>query len=293
VVGADGAHSAVRAAVRISMEGPDDLGSYYTVTFRSPMPRRYALYMVEHPESGGVMLPTDRWDRWVFAQPYDPASQDPMRYGPDKLYRLIRTAAGVPDLEVHIGRIGTFTFTAQVATAYRRGDVFLVGDAAHRTTPRGGTGMNTAIQDGLGLGWRLAWVLRGWAGPALLDTYEPERRPVGLRNTQRSAQLGRDGSRDWVDDLAGRVAHAWLPSGQSTLDLIGPGLTLLTGPAGLAWSQATWALEPAVPVEVHGVDGAAAETLGIGRTGAVLVRPDAIPVRAWTEPDPDDLCMAI
>jgi hypothetical protein len=57
--------------------------------------------------------------------------------------------------------------------------------------------------------------------------------------------------------------------------------------------QATWALEPAVPVEVHGVDGAAAETLGIGRTGAVLVRPDAIPVRAWTEPDPDDLCMAI
>ena len=60
--------------------------------------------------------------------------------------------------------------------------VFLVGDAAHRVTPRGGTGMNTAIHDGYDLGWKLGWVLNGWAPEALLDCYESERRPVAEHN---------------------------------------------------------------------------------------------------------------
>ena len=67
----------------------------------------------------------------------------------------------------------------QVASALRRGPAFLVGDAAHRTTPMGGVGMNTAIHAAHNLGWKLAWVLRGWAGEALLDSYQAERLPVG------------------------------------------------------------------------------------------------------------------
>jgi putative polyketide hydroxylase len=74
-----------------------------------------------------------------------------------------------------------------MAERYRNADVFLVGDAAHRITPRGGTGMNTAIHDAGNLGWKLAFALHGWAGTELLDTYEVERRPVGERNTARSA----------------------------------------------------------------------------------------------------------
>src|SRR5262249_9816143 len=144
----------------------------------------------------------------------------------------------------------------------REGAVFLVGDAAHRTTPRGGTGMNTAIQDGLALGWRLGWVLRGWASPSLLGTHEAQRPPVGVQNTMRSASTEpRDNSNDWVDDLGGRIAHAWV-NGVSTVDLIGPGLTLLTGPAGLPWSEAATGLCSAVPIEVHGVDDIAAAALG-------------------------------
>jgi putative polyketide hydroxylase len=299
VVGADGAHSAVRSAVGIAMEGSHDLAAYYTVTFRAPLAQRlpsprHALYMVAHPEAGGVLLPTDNRDRWVFAQPYDPVTVRPLEYPRARLVELIRAASGVLDLPVTIGRVGTFTFAAQVAARYREGGVFLIGDAAHRITPRGATGMNTAIHDGHALAWRLAWVLRGWADACVLDGYEAERRPIGIRNTARSAEAGpRDNSLDYLDDLAGRIPHAWVEPSTSTLDLVGPGLTLLTGPSGLAWSEAVAELDPLIPVTVHGVDAAAAESLGIGHAGAILVRPDAIPVAAWPALDPARLGDAI
>ncbi len=103
-------------------------------------------------------------------------------------------------------------------------------------TPRGGTGMNTAIQDGFDLGWKLGWVLRGWAGPELLDSYETERRPVGAHNVGRAGDPGgaqRDPSDALLWDLADRVAHRWVADNArlvSTLDLLGDGLTLFAGP---------------------------------------------------------------
>ena len=75
-------------------------------------------------------------------------------------------------------------FGIGLADAIPGGDVFLVGDAAHRVTPRGGTGLNTAIRDGFDIGWKLAWVLRGWADERLLESYERERRPVAEFNTR-------------------------------------------------------------------------------------------------------------
>ena len=78
------------------------------------------------------------------------------------LARLIRLGAGVPGLTPRIERIGTFKFAAQLAARFRADRVFLADDAAHRVTPRGGTGMNTAIADGYDLGWKLAWVMRGF-----------------------------------------------------------------------------------------------------------------------------------
>jgi len=70
-----------------------------------------------------------------------------------------------------------------VADRYRRGRVFLGGDAVHLFTPTGGMGYNTAIEDAVNLGWKLAAVIRNGAPATLLDTYESERRPIGLRNT--------------------------------------------------------------------------------------------------------------
>jgi hypothetical protein len=82
-----------------------------------------------------------------------------------------------------------FRLHHRAATHYRAGPMFLAGDAAHIHSPAGGQGMNTGIQDAINLGWKLGHVLHGRADPKLLDTYEPERAPVGrmvLRFTDRA-----------------------------------------------------------------------------------------------------------
>lgn len=79
-----------------------------------------------------------------------------------------------------------------VADTYRKGRIFLAGDAAHLTSPTGAFGMNTGIQDSVDLSWKLDAALRGWAGPNLLESYEVERRPVAIRNvTEATTNLER------------------------------------------------------------------------------------------------------
>ena len=148
---------------------------------------RYGIYLVTDPEVEGVMLPAGDRDRWLYGVVHPPDS--PLA-GLDEaqMARRIEVAAGVAGLEPRIERIGGFSFAAQMADRYREAGAFLIGDAAHRATPRGGTGMNTAIHDGFDLGWKLAWVLNGWSDPDLLDSYERERRPVAAHNVEFSAQ---------------------------------------------------------------------------------------------------------
>ena len=189
------------------------------------------------PTAPGSFLPAGRGDRWVLRD----AGSTPR--GPSERTRRsascerIRAGAGIADLDVSIERTGAFSFAAQLADRFRAGNVFLAGDAAHRVTPRGGTGMNTAIRGGHDLGWKLGWVLRGWAGPELLDTYEAERRPIAAHNVARSADPGRLRARDaptsctWTSAGASRTCGSPPAGGRvSTLDLLGPGLTLFTGP---------------------------------------------------------------
>jgi 2-polyprenyl-6-methoxyphenol hydroxylase-like FAD-dependent oxidoreductase len=80
-----------------------------------------------------------------------------------------------------------------LADRYRDGRVFLAGDAAHLVIPTGGLGMNSGVGDAIDLSWKLAATLQGWGGPALLDSYESERRQVGERNVgaSRYSSLGR------------------------------------------------------------------------------------------------------
>jgi putative polyketide hydroxylase len=290
VVAADGAHSTVRATLGIPMEGPDDLVTHSTVLFHAPLweavgPRCYGLYIITHPQAAGIFVPLGAGDRWLYGQELTDG-QDLLENATDaELTDLLRTASGVPDLEPWIERVSHFSFAAQIASTYREGRVFLAGDAAHRVTPRGGTGMNTAIHDGYDLGWKLAWISRGWAARRLLDTYESERRPVGLHNTARSADPNGshlDADAGLAADLGGRIPHAWLCQDSdlvSTLDLVGPGLTLLTDGYGGSWRSAIPSSH--APIQVHGLDEATAQVLGIGDGGAVLVRPDGKPVVSW------------
>jgi 2-polyprenyl-6-methoxyphenol hydroxylase-like FAD-dependent oxidoreductase len=105
---------------------------------------------------------------------------------------LFERIAGMPiDYEtLHVGR---WTQRLMVADRYRDGRVLIAGDAAHLVIPTGGLGMNTGAGDATDLAWKLAGILHGWGGPALLDAYEQERRPIGVRNVaaSRKAAAGR------------------------------------------------------------------------------------------------------
>jgi putative polyketide hydroxylase len=292
VIGADGAHSRVRGLLGIPMDGPDHLDEQLTVLFEAPLgavvgDRRHGIYFIQHPEAGGVLVPNGGRDRWLYGRGWDPGRERLEDYTDARLAGLIRTATGVAGLPVRVVAKGAFSFAAQVAGRYRDGRTFLVGDAAQRMTPRGGMGMNTAVAEGHDLAWKLAWVLRGWAGPELLDTYEAEWRPVGARRAARSADPGPEasGAEALAEDLNGRLRNAWLRHDnghrRSTLDLLGQGLTLLTGPDPDPWTAATASLDPAFPLEVHALDHRTAAILDIDPDGALLARPDAQVITHW------------
>jgi 2-polyprenyl-6-methoxyphenol hydroxylase-like FAD-dependent oxidoreductase len=297
-IGADGAYSAVRGALRIPMHGPGVMVDAVAALFYAPLwrllgERRYGIYPITHPEARGVMVPAGRGDRWIYGVTGEPGKLVEPEFDHAAMTRLIRLASGAPGLEPRIARIGSFAYTARLADRFGDGTTFLAGDAAHRVTPRGGTGMNTAIHDGFDLGWKLAWVLRGWADRVLLDSYEPERRPVAEHNVLRSADP--DGSvRDAVDelhvDLGGRIPHLWIGTGpdrRSTLDLLGPGLTRFTGPEDPGDDAYEDAASPwlyrSAPVTVARLPAITARALGIGARGSLLVRPDGVPAQVTAD----------
>lgn len=295
VIAADGARSTVRESVGLSLIGPDDLAEFHRVEFVAPLDaivgdRRYGLYVITDPSVAGVFAPRGLGDRWGLSREWHPGQPRLEEHSESELLALIARGAGVRRVNARIEQVTSFAFAAQIADSYRRHRCFLVGDAAHRMTPRGGTGMNTAIQDGFDLGWKLAWVLQGWARDALLDSYEVERRPVALHNVTRAAEPGgaqrvTEAALPW--DLNGRIAHHWVgrgPQRVSTLDLIGRGVTLLASPG-----EARWASPPertGIPIAVHVLDPATVRRLELSVRGALLARPDAHEICRWTDFDP-------
>jgi 2,4-dichlorophenol 6-monooxygenase len=146
------------------------------------------------PQSGVlvVMVPMgpQRWgphsEEWVIHLNYpvdDPRAQSDAQVEADA-----RKALGIPHVPLEIHKITRWSVEAVMASAFRAGRVFLLGDAAHRHPPTGGLGLTSAIHDAQNLCWKVAAVLAGHATPALLDTYEAERRPVDQRNAQRSLE---------------------------------------------------------------------------------------------------------
>ncbi|MFS8036667.1 FAD-dependent monooxygenase [Xanthobacter sp. AM11] len=190
LLGCDGAGSSVRSGLGIPMEGVAHVQSCLTIHFHANLRHVVGdgtamIYWVINADVAGALIAHDIDSNWVFLRFDGLNPRDNQPTTAEEAHRIIRAAIGA-DAEFEIKRIVPWTMTAEVATSYRNGNVFLVGDAAHRFPPAGGLGLNTGIQDAHNLTWKLAAVDQGWASPELLDTYEAERRFVAQANSAQS-----------------------------------------------------------------------------------------------------------
>lgn len=191
VVAADGASSSVRRGLGINMSGETAIASFVAIYFHSDLSRFFnerpgLVNWGLHPDARGTLIVHGMRKRSVFMHEYDPTRERLEDFTPARCSALVRRMIGAADHPFEIQSVGGWTMTAQIAESYSKERIFLIGDAAHRFPPTGGLGLNTGAQDVFNLIWKLDLVLRGRAGPALLQTYEAECRPVATANCSQS-----------------------------------------------------------------------------------------------------------
>lgn len=200
LVGADGARSFVRHQLGIAWGGATGfkrkfMGGKMLAVYlkapdfyaRNPNDRAW-MYVVVNPELRAFIMSVDGVSEFAFhIQMADDAATEALTEADAR--RLFAQAFGQP-IAIDILSMATWMAGhALVAESFQQGRVFLGGDAAHLFTPTGGLGYNTAVEDAVNLGWKLASVLKGQAPPALLDSYHLERHPLAVRNTGYARQF--------------------------------------------------------------------------------------------------------
>jgi 2-polyprenyl-6-methoxyphenol hydroxylase-like FAD-dependent oxidoreductase len=193
-VGADGPGSATRKALGYDLIGESGVvrdflgGRMLALYFRSrelyrvlPQARAW-MYWAVNPERRAVMVAINGNDEFVFNTQMRP-SEPPEAVSDADAKAMFQVVLGAR-LEIEIiARSAWNAGYTLVAEKFRRGRVLLGGDAAHLFTPTGGLGYNTAVEDAVNLGWKLAAMVKGWGGAALIESYETERQGIARRNT--------------------------------------------------------------------------------------------------------------
>lgn len=242
-LGCDGARTVVGSEGGFEWEGQAGLGNAITVWIEADLAkytahRSGALFVVCEPGGDDIV------SIWTCIEPWNEWSTIFVRHGlePQDLSEhavlpRVRAAIGDDDVDVRIKHISPWEFNHLVASDYRRGRLFIAGDAAHRHPPANGLGSNTSIQDAWNIVWKLALVLQGTAGDGLLDSYDAERRPVGRQVVDRANQsvgemaawlapLGLHPGLDRAEALR-HLDEIFGPRGQGTRAALLEGLTVM------------------------------------------------------------------
>ncbi|MBF9043112.1 2,4-dichlorophenol 6-monooxygenase [Rhodobacterales bacterium HKCCE4037] len=198
LVGADGGNSLVAENAGLPFEGQMGVGGSMNILFRADLSRHVAhrpsvLYWVMQPGAnvGGIGMGLVRmvrpWNEWLIVWGYDinePAPEVDEAYATEVARQLV----GDPELEIELLSANTWTVNNMYATHMQTDRVYIMGDAAHRHPPSNGLGSNTSIQDAFNLAWKLAHVVKGAAGPELLQSYSEERAPIAKQIVTRANQ---------------------------------------------------------------------------------------------------------
>ena len=321
VVAADGNRSPTRGRLGIPMEGYGELSRSITIYFRADCSelirdRNQGVIYVHNPALRGFF----RLDRSggngflvinTVGEDVTTAEAIDVQSGltEERTLGLLRAAIGA-DIPMEVVDVANWRAEANCAARFRDGRVFLAGDAAHVVPPNGGYGGNTGVQDAHNLAWKLAAVIRGEAGPALLDSYDAERRPLGELTVRQAynryatrvvPERGNEDVDPYVADIELEIGGL-VRSGAVIGEGDGDDGVLHMDPAQTRGRPGSRAPHVTLPdgsstldlfgrgfVLVHGGDAAAPaglaacaleagalEAYGIDSSGAVLVRPDGI-----------------
>jgi 2-polyprenyl-6-methoxyphenol hydroxylase-like FAD-dependent oxidoreductase len=182
LIGCDGGASDVRKKAGIKLLGEGRLASNLNVVFFSP--EAYAanihpdasMFWVVDPRFNGYIAPGEKSGRMTIWDVDDDKEAD-IRADPLK---YIAAAVG-RRVEAQIHSYQRWHTHHLQAAEYRKGRIFIAGDAAHMHPPTSGLGMNTGLGDASNLGWKLGAVIKGWGNDGLLESYEAERLPIGAQ----------------------------------------------------------------------------------------------------------------
>jgi 2-polyprenyl-6-methoxyphenol hydroxylase-like FAD-dependent oxidoreductase len=177
LVGTDGGRSTVRKAAGIGFPGSSPEGRALIADAElTGLDRDAGTHLWVGPRGVVAARPIPHDDVWQVVVSHPPEGAE---HSVDAVRDRLLAVTGRADVRIGDPRwMSVWRYNLRMADRYRAGRVLLAGDAAHVHSPFGGHGMNTGIQDAANLGWKLAMVLAGAAGDALLDSYEAERMPV-------------------------------------------------------------------------------------------------------------------
>lgn len=201
LVAADGSQSKIRQQLGIGQHGTGSMGHFISIIFEAEImhlfnERQAVMCFVSNETVAiGSLVPypgsSARPALFRSDVGFDPDNETLADYPDARCLELLRAAVGIPDLQARIKAVLPWEMNALVADRFQQERIFLIGDAARTQPPSGGLGGNTGIAEAHNLAWKLATVLRGEAGEALLATYDSERRPLADYTAEQMVLLSR------------------------------------------------------------------------------------------------------